>query len=78
MSIQSLQGTLDLMMLSTLATMGLQYAYGVTGRLQMASDDALNLNHGTIYRPLFRIEQRGWLRGVWGKAGNSLCGGDQR
>jgi len=67
MSIQILQGTLDLMILRTLATMGPQHAYGIATRLQQVSDDALNLNQGTIYPALVRIEQRGWTRGSWGK-----------
>jgi PadR family transcriptional regulator, regulatory protein PadR len=70
MSIQILQGTLDLMILRTLATMGPQHAYGIASRLQQVSDDALNLNQGTIYPALVRIEQRGWTRGSWGKTEN--------
>ena len=70
MPIQILQGTLDLMILRTLATMGPQHAYGIAGRLQQVSDDALNLNQGTIYPALVRIEQRGWTRGSWGKTEN--------
>jgi PadR family transcriptional regulator, regulatory protein PadR len=70
MSIQILQGTLDLMILRTLATMGPQHAYGIATRLQQVSDDSLNLNQGTIYPALVRIEQRGWTRGSWGKTEN--------
>ena len=70
MSIQILQGTLDLMILRTLATMGPQHAYGIASRLQQISDDALNLNQGTIYPALVRIEQRGWTRGSWGQTEN--------
>jgi transcriptional regulator len=70
MSIQILQGTLDLMILRTLDTMGPQHAYGIASRLQQVSDDALNLNQGTIYPALVRIEQRGWTRGSWGKTEN--------
>jgi PadR family transcriptional regulator PadR len=70
MSIQILQGTLDLMILRTLATMGPQHAYGIATRLQQVSDDALNLNQGTIYPALVRIEQRRWTRGSWGKTEN--------
>jgi transcriptional regulator len=68
--IQILQGTLDLMILRTLATMGPQHAYGIASRLQQVSDDALNLNQGTIYPALVRIEQRGWTRGSWGRTEN--------
>lgn len=67
MAIQILQGTLDLMILRTIATMGPQHAYGIASRLQQVSEDALNLNQGTIYPALVRIEQRGWTRGSWGK-----------
>ena len=70
MPIQILQGTLDLMILRTLATMGPQHAYGIASRLQQVSEDALNLNQGTIYPALVRIEQRGWTRGSWGKTEN--------
>jgi PadR family transcriptional regulator PadR len=63
MPIQILQGTLDLMILRTLATMGPQHAYGIASRLQQVSEDALNLNQGTIYPALVRIEQRCWTRG---------------
>ena len=70
MSIQILQGTLDLMIVRTLATMGPQHAYGIASRLQQVSNDALILNQGTIYPALVRIEQRGWTRGSWGKTEN--------
>jgi PadR family transcriptional regulator, regulatory protein PadR len=70
MPIQILQGTLDLMILRTLATMGPQHAYGIAGRLQQVSEDALNLNQGTIYPALVRLEQHGWTRGSWGKTEN--------
>lgn len=67
MTIPILQGTLDLMILRTLATMGPQHAYGIANRLQQISEDSLNLNQGTIYPALVRIEQHGWARGSWGK-----------
>jgi transcriptional regulator len=67
MTIHVLQGTLDLMILRTLATMGPQHAYGIASRLQQVSEDALNLNQGTIYPALVRIEQHGWTCGSWGK-----------
>jgi PadR family transcriptional regulator, regulatory protein PadR len=66
-----LQGTLDLMILRIPATMGPQHAYGIANGLQQVSDDALNLNQGTIYPALVRIEQHGWTRGSWGKTENS-------
>lgn len=67
MPIPILQGTLDLMILRTLATMGPQHAYGIANRLQQVSEDALNLNQGTIYPALVRLEQHGWTRGSWSK-----------
>jgi len=70
MPIQILQGTLDLMILRTLATMGPQHAYGIASRLQQVSEDALNLNQGTIYPALVRIKQHGWTRGCWCKMEN--------
>jgi len=70
MPIQILQGTLDLMILRTLATMGPQHAYSIANRLQQVSDDALNINQGTIYPALVRIEQHGWTRDSWGKTEN--------
>ncbi|MGB6688533.1 MAG: PadR family transcriptional regulator [Terracidiphilus sp.] len=66
-----LQGTLDLMILRTLATMGPQHAYGIASRLQQVSEDALNLNQGTIYPALVRLEQNGWTRGSWGTTENN-------
>jgi PadR family transcriptional regulator PadR len=64
--IQVLQGTLDLIVLRTLATMGPQHAYGIASRLQQVSDDLLNLNQGTLYPALVRLEQQGWIKGAWG------------
>ena len=66
-----LQGTLDLMILRTLATMGPQHAYGIANRLLQVSEDALNLNQGTIYPALVRLEQHGWTRASWGKTENN-------
>ncbi|HEX4757611.1 MAG TPA: PadR family transcriptional regulator [Terracidiphilus sp.] len=71
MTAQILQGTLDLMILRTLATMGPQHAYGIAGRLLQVSGDALNLNQGTIYPALVRLEQHGWTRGAWGRTENN-------
>lgn len=68
---QILQGTLDLMILRTLATMGPQHAYGIANRLLQISDDALNLNQGTIYPALVRLEQHGWTRGSWERTENN-------
>jgi len=65
--IQVLQGTLDLIVLRTLQTMGPQHAYGIATRLQQVSEDLLNLNQGTLYPALIRLEQEGWIKGVWKK-----------
>lgn len=62
-----LQGTLDLIVLRTLATMGPQHAYAISTRLQQVSDDLLDLNQGTLYPALVRLEQRGWIKGDWRK-----------
>jgi len=66
-SIQLLQGTLDLIVLRTLATMGSQHAYQIAPRLQQVSDSLLTLNQGTLYPALVRLEQYGWIKGTWGK-----------
>ncbi len=68
---QVLQGTLDLIILRTLATMGAQHAYGIATRLQQVSEDAVRLNQGTIYPALARLEQEGWIKGEWGKTENN-------
>lgn len=61
-----LQGTLDLMVLRTLATMGPQHGFGLAKRIQQISAGALSLNQGTLYPALLRLEQRGWIRASWG------------
>jgi transcriptional regulator len=66
-SAQLLQGTLDLIVLRTLETMGPQHAYQIASRLQQVSDQLLDLNQGTLYPALVRLEQYGWLNGSWGK-----------
>ena len=66
-----LQGTLDLMVLRTLAGMGPQHAYGIASRLEQVSEDLLNLNQGTLYPALVRLEQQGWIKGSWGKTENN-------
>ncbi|HEY6488883.1 MAG: PadR family transcriptional regulator [Terracidiphilus sp.] len=66
-SAQLLQGTLDLIVLRTLATMGPQHAYQIAGRLQQLSDQSLELNQGTLYPALVRLEQYGWIKGAWGQ-----------
>jgi len=67
-SSQLLQGTLDLIVLRTLTTMGPQHAYQIASRLQQASEQLLELNQGTLYPALVRLEQYGWLKGSWGKS----------
>jgi PadR family transcriptional regulator PadR len=66
-SIQLLQGTLDLIVLRTLASMGAQHAYQIATRLQQVSERLLNLNQGTLYPALVRLEQYGWIKGSWGR-----------
>jgi PadR family transcriptional regulator PadR len=61
-----LQGTLDLMVLQTLDTLGPQHGYTIAARLEQVSGGALQLNMGTLYPALMRLEQRGLLRGSWG------------
>jgi PadR family transcriptional regulator PadR len=65
--IQLLQGTLDLIVLRTLASMSAQHAYQIATRLRQVSDELLNLNQGTLYPALVRLEQYGWIRGTWGR-----------
>src|SRR5260370_38929092 len=61
-----LQGTLDLMVLRTLETMGPQHGFGLAKRIQRISAGALDLNQGTLYPALLRLEQRGWIQSKWG------------
>ena len=61
-----LQGTLDLMVLKTLETMGPLHGYGIARRIVQVSGDELSLNQGTIYPALLRLEQRGWIKAEWG------------
>jgi transcriptional regulator len=62
-----LQGTLDLIVLRTLHSLGRQHAYGIATRLQQLSGDLLHLNQGTLYPALVRLEQQGRIKGTWGK-----------
>ena len=61
-----LQGTLDLMVLKTLESMGPLHGYGIARRIEQVSDNALSLNQGTIYPALLRLQQRGWIKAEWG------------
>src|SRR5919201_5034157 len=60
-----LQGTLDLMVLQTLATLGPLHGYAIAARLEQVSAGALQVNMGTLYPGLMRLEQRGFVRGEW-------------
>jgi PadR family transcriptional regulator PadR len=62
-----LQGTLDLIILRTLQTMGPQHAYAIATRLEQISEESLRLNQGTLYPALVRLEQEGCIKGSWGK-----------
>ena len=61
-----LQGTLDLMVLKTLESMGPLHGYGVARRIEQVSGNQLSLNQGTIYPALLRLEQRRWVKSAWG------------
>src|SRR6266404_3778811 len=61
-----LQGTLDVMVLQTLASMGMLHGYGIARRIEQISGDAVLLNQGTIYASLVRLQQRGWIAAEWG------------
>jgi len=63
--VELLQGTLDLIVLRALSTMGPQHAYGLAARLEQVADDTFALNQGTLYPALVRLEQKGWIRGTW-------------
>ena len=62
-----LQGTLDLIVLRTLHTLDPQHAYAIAARLERISDDLLQLNQGTLYPALVRLEQQGRIKGTWGR-----------
>ena len=66
-----LQGTLDLMVLRTLSTLGSLHGYGIARRIEQVSGDNVLLNQGTIYTSLVRLEQRGWIRSKWGVSENN-------
>ncbi len=66
-----LQGTLDLMVLQTLAAMGSLHGYGIARRIEQSSGDAVLLNQGTIYASLVRLQQRGWISAEWGTSDNN-------
>ena len=66
-----LQGTLDLMVLKTLESMGPLHGYGIARRIEQVSEDVLQLNQGTIYASLVRLQQRGWISAGWGTSENN-------
>jgi transcriptional regulator len=66
-----LQGTLDLMVLKTLAAMGPLHGYGIARRIEQLSEEVLQLNQGTIYASLVRLLQRGWISAAWGTSENN-------
>jgi PadR family transcriptional regulator, regulatory protein PadR len=61
-----LQGTLDLMVLKTLESMGPLHGYGIARRIEQVSGETISLNQGTIYPALLRLEQKGWIKSEWG------------
>jgi PadR family transcriptional regulator PadR len=66
-NVELLQGTLDLIVLRSLSTMGPLHAYALAARLAQVSDHPLSLNQGTLYPALVRLEQKGWIKGAWHK-----------
>ena len=66
-----LQGTLDLLVLKTLDAMASMHGYGIAQRIRQISDDALQLNQGTLYPALLRLQQRGWISSRWGVSENN-------
>jgi len=66
-----LQGTLDVMVLQTLETMGSLHGYGIARRIEQVSGNQILLNQGTIYASLVRLQQRGWIAAKWGTSDNN-------
>ena len=64
-------GTLDLMVLKTLDTMGKLHGYGIARRIEQVTEGSLELNQGTIYPALLRLEQKGWIASEWGASENN-------
>lgn len=69
--INILQGTLDLLVLKTLETLGPMHGWGIARRLEQVADDRIFLNYGTLYPALVRLEQRGWIESAWGVSENN-------
>ena len=66
-----MQGTLDLMVLKTLEAMGPLHGYGIARRIEQVSEEVLQLNQGTIYASLVRLQQKGWISAAWGVSENN-------
>ena len=66
-----LQGTLDLMVLKTLDTLGPLHGYGIARRIEQVSENLLQMNQGTVYPALLRLQQRGWITSKWGASENN-------
>jgi PadR family transcriptional regulator, regulatory protein PadR len=66
-----LQGTLDLMVLKTLYAMGPLHGFGIARRIEQVSDGVLDLNEGTVYTALLRLQQQGWIASKWGTSENN-------
>src|ERR1700687_499952 len=69
--VELLQGTLDLIVLRALATMGAQHAYELAARLEQVAEPSLTLNQGTLYPALVRLEHKGWIKGTWQRTENN-------
>lgn len=66
-----LQGTLDLMVLKTLFALGPLHGFGIARRIEQVSDGILDLNEGTVYTALLRLQQQGWIASAWGTSENN-------
>jgi PadR family transcriptional regulator PadR len=66
-----MQGTLDLMVLKTLDALGPLHGYGIARRIEQVSENLLQLNQGTLYPALLRLQQRGWIKSEWGFSDNN-------
>jgi PadR family transcriptional regulator, regulatory protein PadR len=66
-----LQGTLDLMVLKTLHALGPLHGFGIARRIEQLSEDVLQLNEGTVYTSLLRLQQQGWIASAWGTSENN-------
>jgi transcriptional regulator len=66
-----MQGTLDLMVLKTLDALGPLHGYGIARRIEQVSEDVLQLNEGTLYTALMRLQEQGWIGASWGASENN-------